>query len=426
MQLQLIASPRSFLHTLCWLRAAAILGQIATLVIVHQRLHIGLPLVPMTAVSGMLAASLLLTVWRLRNAWQVTELEVTAQLLVDISALTALLYMSGGYTNPFASLYLIPVTLAAVGLTWRYALSVMLGCLAAYGFLMFYCMDLVYAGLDAAGIYKLHCVGAGINFAISAVLLSAALASMAGTMQRRDREMADLREATLRREYLNAMGLLAAGAAHELSTPLATMAVVVGELKPAQQKHPAVLEALELLSRQIQLCKEKLGTLLQAAGQARSPDRRRVSLRQLLQETLDAWRVVRPDVNLDMQWEEALGDPWLSVDEGFSQALTNLLNNAAEASTSKGSNRVVLTVANDARALRISIDDEGPGLSREVQQQAGKAVFTTKAAGFGLGLVISHVNLNRLGGELTLTRRPEGGTRTTILMPLFAQEAGHG
>jgi two-component system sensor histidine kinase RegB len=426
MQLQLIASPRSFVYTLCWLRAAAILGQIATLVFVHQRLHVGLPLVPMMAVSGLLAASLLLTVLRLRNAWQVTELEVTVQLLVDIAALTALLYMSGGYTNPFASLYLIPVTLAAVGLSWRYALAVTLGCLAAYGFLMFYCMDVVYAGLDAAGIYKLHCVGAGINFAISAVLLSAVLASMAGAMQRRDREMAELREATLRREHLNAMGLLAAGAAHELSTPLATMAVVVGELKPEQQKNPAVLEALELLSRQIQLCKEKLSTLLQAAGQPRSPDRRRARLRQLLQETLDAWRIVRPDVSLEMRWEEVAGDPWLSVDEGFSQALTNLLNNAADASTSKGSSRVVLTVGGNAQGLRISIDDDGPGLSREMQQQAGKAIFTTKAAGFGLGLVISHVNLNRLGGELTLTKRPEGGTRTTILMPVFAQGAGHG
>jgi two-component system sensor histidine kinase RegB len=149
-------------------------------------------------------------------------------------------------------------------------------------------------------------------------------------------------------------------------------------------------------------------------------------VREVLDELLQTWRVVRPGVKVEVAWGQDVGDPQINVDESFSQAVTNLLNNAADASAASDSNRVRLGVAADANGVSITIEDEGPGLSKDLMQKAGKTVFTTKEGGFGLGLVLSHTSLNRLGGELTLNSRTAGGTCTAIHIPLAAQGAASG
>ena len=423
MQIRLTASPRDFIQAVLCLRVIAVAGQIAVIVVAFRWLHVVMPMQALGGVIGLLAVTALLSAVRLRASWPVTELEVTLQLFVDVGALAALLYMSGGYTNPFASLLLFPVTLAAVGLAWRYAVTVAVACLGAYGFLMFYCLNLGFPGRDVRSIYRLHCLGAGVNFALSATLLAGVLGYMAMKMRARDRELSELREQTLRHEHLNALGLLAAGAAHELSTPLATMAVVVSEMQTRRQGQQEFHESLDVLNRQIHSCKSRLTTLLQAVGLTRSADRHRVRLREVLKDLLETWRMMRPGVRLDLVWDENAGDPYITVDESFSQSITNLLNNAADASATSHSDRVALLVAADAARVRITIEDEGPGLSKDLMQKAGKTVFTTKPGGFGLGLVLSHTSLNRLGGELTLNSRAAGGTCTAIHIPLATQGA---
>ena len=172
----------------------SLVGQSVTLAVVCRWLGIGLPIATMTAVITGLAAAAVLTALRLRTALPATQAEVSLQLLIDIAALTVLLHLSGGTTNPFASLYLIPVARAA------------------------------------------------------------ALSIMAGEMRRRDHALAALREEAMRQEHLGAMGVLAAGAAHELSTPLFSMAMLVGELKAARKMDRGFRADIELLGKQIQLC----------------------------------------------------------------------------------------------------------------------------------------------------------------------------
>jgi len=226
----------------------------------------------------------------------------------------------------------------------------------------------------------------------------------------------------MRKEHLSAMGVLAAGAAHELSTPLLSMGMLVSELREARRMDVEFRDNLSVLDKQIALCKQKLTTLLQAAGSPRSPQKQVALVQTVLQEVLDSWRIVRPATRLEVHWQGLTGNPSVVVDEGFPQALISLLDNAAEASESMGSDRVRMIVTGNAHGICLNIDDEGPGLGAEVQQRAGKAVFTTKEKGFGLGLVLSHANLNRLHGDLTLAARPEGGTRTTITLPVHAWE----
>ncbi len=115
MRLQLSSSPRQFLRLLLWLRLGAVLGQSLTVAIVWRALRVALPLQPMVASIVALGAVGALSALRLRLSWPATQLEIAGQLLIDVAQLTVLLYLSGGTTNPFASLYLIPIALAAVG-----------------------------------------------------------------------------------------------------------------------------------------------------------------------------------------------------------------------------------------------------------------------------------------------------------------------
>jgi two-component system sensor histidine kinase RegB len=426
MQLQLIASPRKFLHVLLWLRVCAIVNQSVTIVVIERWLGIALPEYAMSAAIAALAVAALLTGLRLQAAVPVTQLEVSLQLLIDIAELTVLLCLSGGASNPFTSLYLIPVALSAVGLRWQYTAIITVICLGCYAFLIVHCSDLTFTHMSAAGAFDLHMVGMHVTFPLSAALLAAALSMTAAEMRRRDVAMATLRENVMRKEHLSAMGVLAAGTAHELSTPLLSMALLVSELRAARRRDREFHDNLDLLDKQIGLCKRKLTTLLQTAGNPRSPQKRSAPITTVLREVLDSWSIIRPATRLEVDWQDLAGNPSVTLDEGFPQALISLLDNAAEASEAMGSDLVRVIVTGDTRHIRLYIDDEGPGLNTEVQQRAGKAVFTTKNKGFGLGLMLSHANLHRLSGELTLSRRPEGGTRTTVTMPLRANEAVSG
>ncbi|HTT06073.1 MAG TPA: ATP-binding protein, partial [Steroidobacteraceae bacterium] len=362
----------------------------------------------------------LLTVLRLRRRLPVTQLELALQLLVDILQLTTMLHLSGGTTNPFASLFLVPIAFSAAALAWPYVAIITLVTLGDYVWLIMHFRGLPFMSTDMMAAFDLHMVGMHVTFALSTALLAVALTLTATEMRRRGRAITQLRETALHHEHLNAMGLLAAGAAHELSTPLLSMAMLVSELRAARRIDHQFHSDLALLERQIQVCKERLTTLLHARQLSEIPGLSRTPARQLVLQVIDDWSIVRPAVQLQVDWDGLERGALLEVDDGFSQALTSLLHNAADASESRGSAHVGVFFRQGAIDMQIIIEDDGPGLDSAVSQLAGKAVFTTKSTGFGLGLVLSHANLNRLGGTITLSDRPQGGTCTTVRIPLAA------
>lgn len=416
---------------LLWLRLLAVIGQSMTVAIAERAFGVSLPVGPLAAAIGTLAAIGALTALRMRTKLPVTQAELALQLLLDVLQLTAVLYWTGGATNPFASLFLVAVAFSAAALAWRYVLGITLVTLGGYLWLIWHSHGLTFMHANMVAAFDIHMAGMHVTFALSTLLLAVALAIMAAEMRRRERALTRLREDALRNEHLNATGLLAASTAHELSTPLLSMAVLVSELREAQHIDRQFHADLALLERQIQLCKERLATLLHARQLTGAPGLSRLPLRPLLQQLIDDWSIVRPAVKLQVDWEGLGRSAALEVDEGFSQALSSLLHNAADASATRGSDHVRVCFSQGASTLQILIEDEGPGLDAEISQLAGKAVFTTKPTGFGLGLVLSHANLNRLNGTVTLSNRPRLGTRTTISMPVVAtsapiQSAGRG
>lgn len=415
MQVALKLTPAEMLRSLYRLRWCAVAAALAIIMGAHLILGVAFAYWQLLTLTLALGAWNLLVGWRLHHDWAATELEGFAHLALDTLALTMLLYWGGGSTSPFVSLYLIPIAIAAAALPTLYAWSVTALAAGAYSMLLFLFMPL--SRTDHGG-FVMHVVGMWVTFNIGGLLLMIFVAGMAATVRRNDLALTHAREKMLRNEQVTALGALAAGAAHELATPLSTMAMIVAELREAGHDKHRTHDDLNVLEQQIELCKNQISHLLGAAEQARGQTPAPTDIRHWLESVIDRWRLMRPEVHATLNWHRSIPDTELVFDGGLSQALINLLNNAADASLENDVAHIHIDVACDAGSLRITIDDQGKGISRDDTERAGRLRFTTKADGRGLGLVLSHVSLEHVGGEVSLKRRTNGGTRTLVTMPL--------
>lgn len=428
-----VQTGHSHLRRLVLLRAIAIGAQGITLALVHQLLGMNLQWLPMLVVVVALAMLNLLTWLRLRNAAPVSNGELFAQLCADVLALSVLLYYGGGSSNPFISLFLLPLVIAAATLPHAYTWAMTAITTGCYTLLMKYYVPLPLphsmaegmdhgmagnpASLPQDNIFNLHVIGMWLGFVISAVVVSYFVVKMAHAVRERDVILAKAREETLRNERIVALGTQAAGAAHELGTPLSTLAVVIGELKRDQAVLPEWRGNLEILDGQVQACKRILGKLLAHAQHSESPAAQ--SLQQFLSDTLDEWQLVRPTVRYRYQTSGAQPAPNFRIDPALRAALLNLLNNAAEASPQE----INIEAHWDANTLMLKIHDCGPGLTPEAAARAGSAFFTTKEEGRGLGLFLANATIERMGGRVRLFNREGKGTTTEIT--LHWKESSH-
>lgn len=402
------------LRRLFWLRGA-MAAFLASVVLLLHILSIPLPLLPVgIALGGMLLLNGI-TWLRIRHAGHLGEGEILLQLLADLAALSVLFYFTGGYSNPFAWMYLLPVAVAAVALKSAHAWLVALLAMACYSLLAFFHVPLSHLHLHAmAGVgLDIHLVGMWLGFLVSACLVAVFVTRIGQSLREYDRLVADAREKALESERMLALGTLAAAAAHELGTPLATIAVTAGEMADALQGQPQLAGSLALIRAQVGRCKEILTSITAAAGSERAGDGQ--PLDAFLDQTIARWRDLRPATSVDCSLAGSVPAPTIVSDRTLGQALTNLLDNAADAAAT----RLVVNGAWDAAELRLDIVDDGPGLAPEVAAQAGTLFFTTKQEhGMGLGLYLARTILGRLGGSVTLENHPGGGAITRVRLPL--------
>lgn len=428
----------SHLRRLLWLRAIAIVAQSAALTLAYQYLGMELQWLPMIATVAALSALNLLTWLRLRSSRPVSNAELFAQLCADVLALSVLLYYGGGSTNPFISLFLLPLVIAAATLPHAYTWAMTVLTTGSYTLLMKYYVPLPMphdAGGDMAGmdhaamdhsghdmaamamdapprdsIFDLHVFGMWLGFVISAVVVAWFVVRMAHAVRERDAALARTREETLRNERIVALGTQAAGAAHELGTPLSTLAVVIGELKREQAMQPEWRDNLDILDGQVRACKRILDKLLAHAQDSET----QLSLEQFLAETLDEWQLLRPTTHYRYRVHGTQPAPQLRIDPALRAALLNLLNNAADASPDE----IDIETNWNAANFTLSIHDHGLGLTPEAAARAGSAFFTTKEEGRGLGLFLANATVERMGGKVRLFNRDGGGATTEITLPL--------
>jgi two-component system sensor histidine kinase RegB len=401
------------LRRLLLLRVIAVAGALLTLVFAVTRLGLGLPVAPILLILAALAVASVATLWRLRLAWPVRDGEQFAQLLLDVAALTALLYLSGGSTNPFVTFYLLPLAIAAAALPARYVWGMAAVTTVCYSLLQFWHLPLLQGAHVHDSEFGLHVLGMWLGFVLSAGLIAGFAVRMNATLRERERDLATLRENALRQERVVALGTLATGAAHELGTPLSTMAVLVKDIEP-ERGVPA--DTLAILRAQIARCKEILASLSTAAGQMRAESGRRLALDVFLRELVQRWQDLRPGVGATLQLAGPQPAPLIVAEQTLAQAITNILNNAADVSPA--------SVEIDGRwsgdELILEIADRGPGLAPELHGAAGQPLHSSKSDGLGLGLFLAYTTFSRFGGEVRLHDRDGGGVRCVLTLPLTA------
>ena len=379
---------------------------------------------PVVGALAFLGLINLLTHIRLRMGWQVTDIEFFGNLLGDVLGLTVLLYFTGGSTNPLVSLYLLPLMVVATVLPARYAWSVAALAIACYSLLLVWYLPLGeqhHQHGEAAAEFNLHVLGMWATFVVSAGLIAHFVASMAQSLRERDRMLALAREEALKNERIVALGTLAAGAAHEMGTPLATMTLLADEMARRYAAQEDLREDTAEMQSQIANCKAIIGGLADSAGAARGESGRAQAADAFLDEVLTKWLLMRPAVSVDCRWSDPAPAPSIVVEQTLSQAVINLFNNAADASPS----RVEILGRSEADQVVIEIKDRGPGLSAEVARRAGEAFFSTKSsAGLGIGLFLANATIERFGGKVRLFNREGGGACTQIALPILTPHAG--
>ena len=404
----------SQLRRLVALRGIAVAAQLVTLAAVWKILEINLDWQPMLLAIATLAAINLFSLLRLRKATPVSSPELFAQLGVDVIALTVLLYYGGGSTNPFISLYLLPLVIAAATLPPRYTWGMAALTAACYSLLMVYYIPLPHIHHNEEDAFNVHVMGMWLGFVISAMVVAYFVVQMAQAVRSRDDILARVREEILRNERIVALGTQAASAAHELGTPLATMAVVIGELQLDAVAQPALHDSLAILDEQVRGCKRILDKIMANAQDSG------VALPQpvdtLIAEVLDEWQLLRPAAHYHYRCSGVQPAPLLIADVTLRAALMNLLNNAADASPQP----IEIHARWNSSGFTLEIRDHGKGLSDEAALKAGSAFFTTKKEGRGLGLLLANATIERMGGTVRLYNREEGGATTELTLPIAA------
>lgn len=381
-------------------------------------LHIPLPKYPIAfAVGGMLLLNLITLLRLNKYNKNVNDKEVLLQLLGDLLALTILFYYTGGYSNPLVWMYLLPLTVAAVALKREYAWLLAAVAIACYSALVFYYVPLSHLHMhDIAGkTLDIHLVGMWIGFVVSAGIIAFFVSRIGQGLREYDQLMASIREKSLESERVLSLGTLAASAAHELGTPLSTMAVISKELANDLAEQPEQLQQLQILRTQINRCKEILSSITRNAGQSRADAGHGLPLREFIDEVIQRWRDTRPSTELIVTLCDHPGNPQIFTDRTFIQALQNLLDNAADAAP----DRVLFDAEWDENYLKISIRDFGAGITEDIKKQLGKPFVSSKnEKGMGLGVYLTQMTLARLDGELSFSNHADGGLLTLVKLPL--------
>ncbi|MEO5625622.1 MAG: ATP-binding protein [Dokdonella sp.] len=410
------ARARGLAETLAWLRLCAVSGQAMTVAVVALALRMAIPVQPLAFGIGALSIFAAFAFWRLRQPWPVSLIEAFGHVAVDIGVLTWLLYWSGGATNPFVSLLVMPIALAAAALPLRHVIAVAV--LAAAGYLLLIPWHVPLPPLHPAGSgdFNLHVAGMAMNFVVTAAVLAFFIARLARALREREAQIQLERERALRDEGILAIATQAAGTAHELNTPLSTIRTLLGELQREQAGNPALTADLTLLAGQAERCRDILRELVAVGTRQLSGTPQRLVLTDFVRECEHQFRLLRPEVELQITLDANTDSRTLDAQPDLRHALINLLSNAADASLAAASSAIELRVAAGADRVEFGVRDHGSGIGAG----AGTAFETSKRDGLGLGLALAHATAERLGGELNAQTAAGGGLLQRLRVPLVA------
>ncbi len=435
------------------LRWIAVAGQLLVIGYVWCVLYVPLPIIELLVlVTGTAISNTILWLWarKLRRTSQATAAVGSSEVLeltgytdeaiggraigsligIDVLTLTALLYFSGGAANPFIFFYFANIAIAGMILprTWAWSISLasILGGLfllnQAYPLEVFNRSPLAH---DAEfGVTKSAFL---IAFSTCCIVITYFVSMLAMELRQREVQLAVVEKERERSQRLEALATLAAGAGHELASPLSTIAVVAKELSRNLEKtesNPSIRRDVELIREELNRCKDILRRMKSGAGEAAAENLRPVSLGEILQETVQGMREPhRVNIQMSNANSDSLG---ILPKQALSQALRNLLQNGLDASTPQQTVDLKVSVNKRVGSKKskelweLTITDQGSGMTEEVKRRIGEPFFTTKEVGqgMGLGVFLTRNVIRGLGGEIIFESSTDGGTICLVTLPV--------
>jgi two-component system sensor histidine kinase RegB len=410
------------------LRWGAMAGQSLTIAVVLLGMGMPLPLAPLALIVAVeVVTNLAATAWAASRR-EVPEAALAAVMLLDVALLTALLALTGGPFNPFSCLYLVNIALAAVVLRPRWTWTLVTVSLACFGMLFAqprWGAEAMPGALGHEAHFRMHLEGMWVAFGVAAVFIVYFVQRVTRALATRDAELAAAQVRTARHERLAALATLAAGAAHELATPLSTIAVVAKELErqlAAGRSGSDARDDARLIREQVERCRAILELMAADAGASAGEAIVAVALADIAAAAIEACDGMgRVHVAQDDELRSAMVH---APRRALVRALCGLIENAIQASRPDGT--VEVHVRHGEGTWRLAVCDHGSGMAPEILARAGEPFFTTKGpgGGMGLGLFLARETVERLGGSLDLASTAGRGTTVEMILPASGAISG--
>ena len=400
------------LRTLILIRWVAIGGQALTLLIVHYGLGFGLPILPALAVVASSALLNLVLIVLRQWAARLGARDAALYLGYDILQLAVLLYLTGGLQNPFAILILAPVTVAATILSRRAVIALSVLAIAAISVLALRHLPLPWRNEPLVFPPELV-LGIWIALVLATVFIGAYTWSIAQGARRLRDAMAATQLALAREQRVSAVGALAAAAAHELGSPLATIAVVAKELARELPEDSPHAEDAALLLSQSERCRRILAELSQHPEEDGGSPYTRLPISALVDAAAAPYRDQGVRLILATAGEPTGEEPLVIRSPEIMHGLNNLVQNSVQFAARE----ISITIFWDATQVTVEIDDDGPGFPLHLLGRLGEPYLSTRAGvtdHMGLGIFIAQSLLERSGARLAFDNLAEGGAHVAI------------
>ncbi len=368
---------------------------------------------PLVAANALISAEMTM---RLSGPRPPSRMLTGAALLIQVVLLTGLLELSGGPSNPFSVIYAVQIALAALTLGVRWAYLAGAVSILSYGLLISWHLEELVPAHHRLIDFPTHLFTMWLAIAMLAELAAHFAGAASRAIAEREAALDVMRQQASRAERVMSLTTLAAGAAHELSTPLATIAIASKELERALARLSIPSECADdarLIRQEVDRCQLILDQMSGRAGGAAADLAEAVSVASLLADVKA--RLPVEQANRLRTSSESDGAAIVVARAGLVQVLLSLVRNAFDATD--GADLVHLAFAQEHGMLRFVVEDEGHGMTPEVLQRAGEPFYTTKEAGkgTGLGLFLARMFAERCGGSLSL--QSDRGTKVILSLP---------
>ncbi len=421
-QLEAITSRKNF-RLLVMLRLLAIIIYGAIFMVAYNVLSIFIPIRTLMIELQLMILMQFLAVMRLKSKTPINDAETFVWLLLDTIFLIVVMLQTGGPSNPFLLALIIPIILGSLLLLKRYAWSIYVVGIIGFLFIEFVESPFVVGKSRHTAFFEVQAQGMMLSFALSSLILVYFVTKAMQNLKERDKAIFELQQNATEQQNILRLGLMSAGAAHELGGPLATMSIILNDwlvLNPPSKKAERDEEVKTLLS-QLERAKNILNRILASSGQIRGQGARHDDFGNFLTGICKSWQSNNGQ-NVQLLHEIKFENINAACDLIVEQAIVTILNNAKDASVENNAKKIAMQAYLDDENVIIKIEDFGKGAPVNLMEKIRKENYSTKNEnGFGVGLFLAQGTMKALGGGLRLDNKPDNnGVIVTMQFPLKA------